>query len=161
MTFFFIAHICLGVIILMILHELGHVITAKLLGLKVYAVGIQWKPYPHFFVAAEWPKKQSKRLIYLFSGTFITLLLFISCYSVGWFGKQYIYYAFVAQLIIESNPFYSDFTIAVITHNKFDASITKSYATLYKERFLAYQFSYQWYLHFICWIILILILVKI
>ncbi len=161
MSILFILQVALGVIVLMILHELGHVISAKLLGLQVYQVGIQWRPYPHFFVAAEWPKAQYKRLIYLFSGTFITVMLLAATYLLGWLDKQYVYYAFVIQLVIESNPFYSDFTIAAVTSNEFDYTTnTKSYADLYKERFMHYQFSYRWYVHFIGWVILILVLIK-
>lgn len=150
----------LGVIVLMFLHELGHVLFAKLLGLKVYKVGFQWSPYPHFFVAADWPKQQLKRLIYLFSGSLITVTLFFISYCVNWLENSAIYYAFAIQLIIELNPFYSDFTIAAVTSNEFEANMNKSYADLYKERFAHYQFSYRWYIHFALWVIFILMLVK-
>ena len=147
-------------LLLMILHETGHVIFAKTTCLSIHQVGFQLKPYPHFFVAVEWPKSQIKSLFYLFSGTFVTIILFIIAYIYHWFGTQYLYYAFVIQLIIETNPFYSDFTIAVITKNEFNSNKAVIFADLYMERFLRYQYTFKWYLHFLFWIIFIIILIK-
>lgn len=156
-----ILQIIIFVITLMILHESGHVISAKIMGLDIQKISFQFKPYPHFFVAIEWPKLEKQRLIYLFSGSFITIFLFIVALSFHFFGIRNVYYAFVFQLILESNPFYSDITIAAATKNKLDYTNTqKPYADLYQEQFSSYQFSYRWYIHFTIWIAFILFLTK-
>ena len=54
-------------IILLFLHELGHVISAKILGLKIKKISFLFNPYPHFFVAVSWPNNNKERMIYLFS----------------------------------------------------------------------------------------------
>lgn len=161
MTLINILHIAAFVMALMILHESGHVISAKIMGLAIQKISFQWKPYPHFFVAIEWPRMEKQRLIYLFSGSFITITLFILAFLFHFLNTKNLYYAFAIQLALESNPFYSDITIAAVTKSKFDYTNTqKSYADLYQEQFSNYQFSYKWYIHFTAWIALILILIK-
>lgn len=163
MTLVDILQIILFVMALMIFHESGHVISAKIMGLDIQKISFQLKPYPHFFVAIEWPRMEKQRLIYLFSGSFVTVTLFIIAFLFHFFGIKNLYHAFVVQLILESNPFYSDITIAAVTKTKFDYTNTnkqKSYSDLYQEKFSNYQFSYKWYIHFTAWIGLILFSIK-
>jgi hypothetical protein len=70
-----------------------------------------------------------------------------------------LYFAFCLQIIIETNPFYSDITIAIITA-KNNLKYGKSYEADYKKIFSKYQFSKFWYLNFILWMVLILLLTK-
>ena len=105
-------------IILLFLHELGHVISAKILGLKIKNISFLFKPYPHFFVAVSWPNNNKERMIYLFSGVFITLSLFAISICFNFFNLKALYIAFIIQIIIESNPFYSDYTIAIMSNDK-------------------------------------------
>ncbi len=154
-----ILQIILFFIILTVFHELGHIISARILNLSISKIGLQLKPYPSAFVAVKWPKSKIKKNIYLFSGTFITLCLFSTSFFFNFFDNTFLYLAFCFQLIAETNPFYSDFTIAIVT-NKHSEKQTKSYIEFYKEQFSKYQFSLIWYLHFISWIIIILTLVK-
>ena len=161
MTLVDILQIILFVITLIIFHESGHVISAKIMGLNIQKISFQLKPYPHFFVAIEWPRMEKQRIIYLFSGSFTTITLFITAFLFHFFGIKTLYNAFVVQLVLESNPFYSDITIAAITKKKFDyTNKQKSYSDLYQEQFLNYQFSYKWYIHFTAWIAFIFFSIK-
>lgn len=143
----------------MILHETGHVVAAKIIGLKVYQVGFQWHPYPHLFVAATWPRTEVERLVYLFSGPLVTASIFFIMLFYDFFGFKHIYHAFAIQLIIESNPFYSDFTIAAITKSRQeDIKSTSIHSS--KMRLSDYLFSYKWYIHFSIWTFFIIVLLK-
>ncbi|MBW8049879.1 MAG: hypothetical protein FVQ77_05980 [Cytophagales bacterium] len=154
-----IAEILCFVIILTAFHELGHIIFAKILGLDIQKVGFSLRPYPHVFVSIKWPYKKTEKLIYLFSGSFITLSLFFISFVNDFFEHKFLYYAFAIQFIIETNPFYSDFTIAVVSNNierlKNNRNIN---ADFYKNQFLKYQFSFKWYIHFVLWTLLITLL---
>jgi hypothetical protein len=146
-------------IILLFLHELGHVISAKILGLKIKNISFLFKPYPHFFVAVFWPNNNKERMIYLFSGVFITLSLFAISICFNFFNLKALYIAFIIQIIIESNPFYSDYTIAIMSNDK-KIKYGKNYGINYTQHFSKYQFSFNWYLHFIIWTLLIILLIK-
>jgi len=146
-------------LLLMFLHELGHVLAAKYLGLSIRKIGFQMKPYPHFFVAASWPKTSRDKYIYLFSGIFITTFLFLISLSLNFFSLLGLYIAFVIQIAIETNPFYSDITIAIVSNSK-KIRYGKTYAADYKKQFADYQFSKYWYIHFVFWTILIISLIK-
>lgn len=49
---------------LVFFHELGHIISAKLLQLSIQKIGFRLKPYPHFFVAVKWPRTKLQKFIY-------------------------------------------------------------------------------------------------
>lgn len=134
---------------LIVLHETGHVIAAKLMRLSILKVGVQFKPYPHAYVSVKWPLNALKRFIYLFSGSAMTLLLFSIALAFNFFDFQLLYVAFALQIAIETNPFYSDFTIAILsTQNQHNRQPTPEET---QEKSEAYMFSAQWYLHFLIW----------
>jgi len=143
---------------LVFFHELGHVISAKLLRLSIQKIGLQFKPYPHFYVAVEWPKNVLHKYIYLFSGTFITILLFCASIYNGFFESTILFWAFVIQFAIELNPFYSDFSIAMVLKKK--PSTKENYAINYQRNFSKFQYTLGWYVHFIIWASYILLLIN-
>jgi hypothetical protein len=147
------------VISLLIFHELGHVVAAKIMGLEIKKIGVSLKPYPHVFVAVEWAREKLKRYIFLFSGTTVTITLFFISIAFNFFELQYLLYAFIFQLIIETNPFFSDFAIAIVTNiaEKQKITIDENY---FQKVYAKYVFSFGWYLHFGIWIILILLLMN-
>lgn len=124
------------------IHELGHIVAARQLGMRIFKIGAALSPIPHVFVAAQHPKEFWKKFIYLMAGSAITITLFSIAMATG-LAKAYpwIYIAFAFQLIIEANPFYSDFTIITGKHRD------------------AYIFSSVWYIHFVLWMSLILLLI--
>lgn len=150
------------VLTLLLLHELGHVVCAIILKQKIKGAGITLKPYPHFYVAIDWPKEQDKKLIFLFSGfaTYLTLLLL--AYLNNLLAIKVVQNAFIIQALIETNPLYSDFTIAKITTDpEFKLVRNKnSYNLLYKKKYQDYLFSGPWYIHFFIWLTLIFVLTK-
>jgi len=85
-VFIQILFIILTIGLLISIHEVAHVIAAKLLGLSVKKIGIAYSPIPHPYVEVEFPRKIKARLIYLFAGAFTTQILFFINY-VGDLGK--------------------------------------------------------------------------
>ncbi len=151
--------ILLYLFLLLFFHELGHVISAKILGLKIKKVSFLLKPYPHFFVAVSWPNNNKEKFIYLFSGVFFTFTLFFISFYNNFFNSKALYIAFLIQIIIESNPFYSDYTIAILSNDK-KIKYGKNYGVNYNEQFSKYQFSNKWYFHFFMWAFLIILLIN-
>lgn len=156
---FFYLEIIFFLFLLMLLHELGHVIAAKYLGLSIKKIGIQKKPYPHFFVAVSWPYSNKAKNIYLFAGIVFTLSLFLFSLTFNFFNLRSLFIAFILQIIIETNPFYSDIIISVISNSK-KLKYGKSYGIDYKKEFSNYQFTRKWYTHFVLWTFLIILLTK-
>ncbi len=104
-------HLLIGLVILALTHELGHVISAKFLKLRIFSVGIAKSPYPHPFVKVEHSNVLWKRYLFFYSGAGMTLVLFLISYFVGILDYRMIYFAFAVEFIIEFNPFYSDFIL--------------------------------------------------
>lgn len=154
--------IVLAIILLIILHELGHIIAAAILKLKIKMIGFSIQPIPHIYVSVNNTTSFIRKILYLFSGSSTTILIFIIFLTHGFFGYTYLYWAFVIQLIIEFNPFYSDFTIFFIYHtNHSEKKISTYLPESYIENFKNYIFSLYWYIHFVMWIFMIILLFKI
>lgn len=156
---FFYIQIIIFFFVLMFLHELGHILAAKYLGLDIKKIGFQTKPYPHFFVAASWPRTNKEKNTYLFAGIIITFSLFLISLGFNFFNLKSLLIAFIIQIAIETNPFYSDITISVVSNSK-KVKYSKSYGVDYKKEFSNYQFTKNWYIHFILWTLLIILLIK-
>ncbi len=123
--------VALSMFILLLMHELAHIVMAKLICAKIDSVGF----FPHPYVAIENPKTLINKILYLAAGLMSTLTLFLICYCSELLSYTPIYFAFIFQLILETNPFYSDLTIL--------GNIIKS----------NYRFSLVWFLHFSTWFI--------
>ncbi|WP_196890114.1 hypothetical protein [Aureivirga sp. CE67] len=140
---------------LIIIHELGHVISALILNLKITKIGFQWIPYPHAYVKIKWPESKTKALIYLLAGSFMTIVLLAISLINNFFGLEALALAFFIQLIIEFNPFYSDFTIIRAIFSERSTN-QETHAALMKEQL----FTPLWYVHFVAWVFLIFQLKK-
>lgn len=145
-----------------VLHELGHWLAARIMKLTVLRVGFTLKPYPHFFVAVVWPTDRQKRIVFLFAGFSVFILLLAVALPFNFFNYTYLYYAFCIQAAIETNPFYSDFTIAQVTTNTsfIQKNRHRGAARVYKELHKQYMFTGRWYLHFVIWLMVILAFIK-
>lgn len=131
--------------ILIVLHELAHIIVANRLGLPLVAIGINMKPIPHPFVAID--KREAtpaKLLIYLLAPSFCTLLLGAIAFNTLKYPIA-VFMAWGSMSLIETNPYYSDYTLAYsqILSNKGN-----------------YIYSLPWFSHFFSWIIVGLGIVK-
>lgn len=153
---------------IVVLHEIGHIITAKLLKLSIEKIGFEFRPFPRFYVAIIAHKMTlTQRIIFLLSGNIVTVSLFI-VFIVLNVNCQVLYYLFAFQIIIETNPIYSDYVVAIISYLYRDEYRKYYTVTKYKgsdtekmnpDRFKEnYMFSLIWYSHFIAWGILIVIL---
>lgn len=148
------------VFLLVFFHEIGHAIAAKIVGLSISQYGFKLKPYPHFYISIVWPKTKVQKYTYLFSGFTMSCILFLLSWSFSFWNCQYLIIAFIIHLTIETNPFFSDFTTAIL-----DAYARKEKIGIhnkdYKKHLSNYQFSSIWYIHFLIWTIFVITLIKI
>lgn len=134
------AFVIILIIILIILHEVAHYLSAKLMHLKIHRAGFKLVPLPHCFVEIE-EVKGWKLYAFLYAGFSMTLTLFlIALYYNFWSVKQ-VCWAFLIQIIIETNPFFSDFVISFLYKKNMPHNL------IYKK----YLFSTKWYVHFLLW----------
>lgn len=143
--------IALGTIaVLMLLHETAHYVSARAMNLRVIDYGVKLRgaiPYP--FVEIGWTADARKRLIYLMAGVATTACLFTLSLitSAAWLIPG-IYLGFCGQLILETNPVFSDFIIL----QRMNAGKGKTGGDQ--------LFTGRWYLHFTLWIMVIVLLLS-
>jgi len=154
-------HSLLFFFLFIIIHEIGHVIAAKMMGIPIQKIGASLSPYPHFYVSVSWPHSKLKKYTYLFAGMALTWLIFALVQINAHWGIKSLLYGLIAQIIIEMNPFHSDIIIAIVTNRKaFRKSGYQDFKSIYKTELEAYHFSALWYLHFSLWMFIIVILLK-
>jgi hypothetical protein len=99
-------------LLLLTIHECGHIVSAWILRLRISRIGFAKFPVFHPYVEVEHVPDNIVKHIFLYSGPFTTLVLFIVSMLMGWLHYPPLFYAFVALMIVEYNPYHSDFTIA-------------------------------------------------
>jgi membrane-associated protease RseP (regulator of RpoE activity) len=143
----------------LLLHEIGHYISAKLQGLVVDKFSFSIKPVPHFFVSVlDYKMSMKQRILFLLGGNIIILIFFI-LFILSGISFKYLYYVFVYQIILDTNPFYSDYVVAIMSY---------SYKKYFHKHYLnnglkenkevdinklkeLYMFSPLWYIHCLLW----------
>lgn len=143
------------------IHELGHIAAAKMMNLYLQKVGFSMSPFPHVFVEVTWPRKKKERTIFLMSGflTIVTLLTLVLTLGLDF---KPVLIAFGIQLVIETNPVYSDFVIINLT-DKVSAEIARTrqpYKTVYQRVYSNYLYSPAWYVHFVLWVAFIILIIN-
>ena len=155
--------------LLLLMHEAGHLVAARLLGLRVEKVGFSLKPWPHPFVSVMDVADNYRKVVFLSAGLAVTVVLFVACWLTGLLTVKSLYYAFCFQLILEANPFFSDFTTMFNSQRGHEENYQAYYsgkrgrgqAHQYGRIFAnAYLFSGRWYLHFAGWLALINLLLS-
>jgi hypothetical protein len=143
------------------IHELGHIFVAKLLNLYLVKVGFTKFPFPHVFVEVTWPRNKKDRTFFLLSGFFVIILLLSITLLLGIDYKPLLI-AFGIQIIIETNPVYSDFVILSLMD-----SVTKEvvrtrqpYKKVHQRMYSEYLFSPRWYVHFLLWTLLAVFIIQ-
>lgn len=141
-------------LLLLGLHELGHVLAAYALGLKVYGVRLGKGPVPHVFVETAYTGNRRKRAIFYMAGPAMSCLLFAGLLLTP-LRDAFLIYAFVLTLIIESNPFFSDFTMLLIG-NKMQHTSERNPERVWND----FLFGKIWYLWFLAWSAYIFLLLR-
>lgn len=139
------------VVVLMFLHELAHYVSARAMKLRVIGYGIKTDarvPYP--YVEIGWTPDPRKRTIYLMAGVASTVTLFtLLSLTTGFWLVKGLYLGFAAQLILETNPLFSDFIIL--------RRMSGGGGPVNTDDGL---FSASWYLHFVLWAALVVLLLS-
>jgi hypothetical protein len=143
----------------LLLHESGHYISAKLQGLVVDKFSFSIKPVPHFFVSViDRRISMKQRIFFLIGGNIFILVTFISFILSG-VSFKYLYYVFVYQIILDTNPFYSDYVVAIMSYSYkkyfrkhyLDNGFKKHKEMEINELKELYMFSPLWYIHCLVW----------
>jgi len=144
--------------LLMLLHELGHVICGLVMGYKLDYIGFsRGSIFPHVAMTA-YRETRLRHSVFLLGGFLSTLTLF-GLFSLRILdAPQVIFTAFFVQLAIETNPFFSDFSMLLFYHESYLSS--RSDITQLKEKIKEQWFSLKWYLHLSVWILLIVVLYR-
>ena len=142
-------------VLLTVMHELGHVVCARLLGKRVSDCGVSLRPVPHFFVTIEGDLRRGAKCVYLLSGVSVVVLLSVvfillsaECYTVR--------VAVILQLLLDTNPLYSDVALVFRLLTKRRGVQDPTLATLFTE----YHYTGVWYLHLVIWVFCILLTIK-
>src|SRR6218665_20453 len=160
--------IFIGILLfLLFMHEMAHCMTAKMLHLPIEEVGFMWKPFPTVFVAVtDVGIPFNKKFWFLACGNLMTFILFF-IYLTAFRADRIVYYAFSLQLIIETNPFSSDYVQIIFSYlykDKFKryyaaTSLPQEAPPAFEREFKnEFMFGKIWYLHFLIWSAFILLL---
>jgi hypothetical protein len=151
---------------------------ARVLGLTFERLGWSWKPYPHPYVAVSRVPDRRSALIFLAAGSAFTLLVTLVGLATGLMDWKPFALAIGIQWVIETNPFYSDITLAAngfASRTRLGAYLQANqpeYVARYGlDRLIAYHrssidatvsryvnlysFTLGWYVHFAAWLLLV------
>jgi hypothetical protein len=144
---------------------------AKACGMRIKKIGFTCKPLPHVYVSViENNLSLLKRILFMISGNFTTIFFFMI--GLLYFDvPRIIYFAFAFQIIIELNPFYSDYSLLlsyIKAHSKLKITFlqNKKYPTkeeiniMYKKENQEHLYSKEWYWHLFIWAMIIIILLS-
>lgn len=163
--------VILSMLAILSFHESGHYIAARLMHCNVEKVTFRWTPIPRIFVTIiDSGLSGIQKIIYWIAGNLMTLFLF-AVYNIFGISFRPVTSLFVLQIIIETNPFYSDYSnIAFYIKNRrklrsMPAFIQDSQMELRVNQIINelkenYFLSDVWYIHFITWGILIVVACK-
>lgn len=138
------------------IHELAHVVSAKLLGKHIRNFGFSMRPVPHFFVTVGGELRRREKSIYLLSGVGAVAVLAVilsPLYSANFALRA----AIMLQLAIDTNPFYSDVALVVYDWVVDKGKGMSSLASLAPK----YYYTGAWYIHLIIWLIFAVQTIKI
>ena len=143
---------------LMFLHELGHVVCGLAMGYKLEYIGFTPRSiFPHVAMTAH-HETRLRHSIFLLGGFLSTLSLFTLATLRVIDAPQLIFTAFFVQMAIETNPFFSDFSMLLFYQESYLPS--RSDITQLKEKIKEQWFSSKWYLHLTLWILSIVLLYR-
>lgn len=155
MVIYSIVLVVLCLVLTMAIHEVAHVICAKILGKKILRVGLSFRPLPHFFITIDGFLGNRERMLYLLSGVGTVSILALSLHSIY---STYLFFkiAIFIQIIIDTNPFYSD--VALVCRILTAKNKHQEYTL--QNLFSDYQYTFVWYIHLIFWVTAIILTFK-
>jgi len=153
--------IILYVIAIVLMHELGHYIAAKVQGLIVEGFKFSIKPVPHLYVSIIDNRISMKqRIIFLLGGNMLIMLMLV-LFIISGIENKYLYYVLVCQTLLDINPFYSDYVVAIMSYiYRKEFKKEENNDSLINELKEKYMFSPIWYIHLLLWGIMIILLLS-
>jgi hypothetical protein len=148
--------------LLFALHQVGHLVSARLMGLPVPKVKLSSQPLPHPYAIAFRTTDRKKQLVYILSGVGVSVSLFVVGALFGFFQIKTVYYALVLIVLLDSNPFYSDTLLAMslLWQKRKFVPRGKNWKQQYQQQFGNQLYSVQWYMYFIIWAVSAIVLLS-
>lgn len=143
-------------VLTMTIHELAHVVSAKLLDKRVKKIGFSIRPFPHFFVSVNGELRGHEKRIFLLSGVGTIAVLAIILAPLYTYSNA-LRTAILLQLVIDTNPFYSDVALVVYDWTTAKEREPSSLASLAPK----YHYMGAWYVHLVAWITFVVQTIKI
>lgn len=152
--------------LLLVLHEMGHLLYAMLNGFTIEGLKFDFKPFPRLYVEIiDRNITALQRTFYLLSGSWVTFILFAVFLLSGW-NNPVLLDAFVLEIISETNPFMSDYQsilFRVVCRKQIRDIVVdpqciqkeEAIQLLFKEDFLGGKY---WFIHFFIWAALVIFL---
>lgn len=144
------------IVVLLIIHELGHLIAAFLLKLQINSIGFRIKFLPGMYVSIYKPKSPYLSVLFILSGTFTTLALAAICYYYHFWDNIMLEIATILIVISNTNPFYSDVSIILLSHIKSKKN-NNAFELITSHDFYKESDNYKygiWFIYFIFWLII-------
>ena len=116
-------------LVLTLIHELGHAGGAALGGVSIQNVGQALLPVPHFYVQVEPFPTATHRYFFFLSGPLLVILVMVGWWAGGILFVPSVYLAGATRLLLDGNPFFSDFTKMID----------------------GYRYTVTWYVHLAMW----------
>lgn len=148
--------------LILLFHEAGHYIAARMMHCNVEKISFQLLPVPRVFVVIiDSNLSGAQKIKYWMAGNLMTLFLF-ALYNIAGINFKPVTYLFILQIVIETNPFFSDYSniaFYIKNHKKLrsvpaftqDAQTEQRVNSFIKELKDDYFLSDVWYAHFIIW----------
>jgi hypothetical protein len=95
---------------LTLVHELGHVAAAVLGGISIRNVGAALLPVPHVYVQVGEISTAGREHLFFLSGPLVVIAVLAGGWAAGVLVVPSLYLAGAARLLLDGNPFFSDFT---------------------------------------------------
>lgn len=142
----------LFLILTLLMHEMGHLVAAKVLGLPTRGLRFAMRPIPHLYVSVSYYRLTlHRRVIFLLSGSALVVVMLIAFATLG---RPYrdAHLALSIQTIVDTNPFFSDYVVAIMSClYRREFSQTEDSEIVLRELKERYFFSPVWYIHFVAW----------
>lgn len=123
-----------------LLHELGHLCSAKIFRLKLQKIGLQIFPFPSFYMEVYPRNSFYIKFFHYLSGTIFIFITFLFILISKLYHNRILLSAILLRLFLDLNPFHSDISL-LIGEEK-------------------YRYSIFWYVHFLLWLIFLFLILK-
>ncbi len=148
-------------VLTLLMHEMGHLVAAKVLRLPTRGLRFAMRPIPHLYVSVSYYRLTLRRqVLFLLSGSVLVVVMLIAFATLGHPYRD-VHLALSIQTIVDTNPFFSDYVVSIMSClYRREFSQTGANEVVLRELKERYFFSPVWYIHFVTWGVVIALLIS-